>query len=791
MSEISVEQALKIAIDEHQSGHFQRAQELYVMILQRDPGNVDAIHLLGVLANQGKKPEMAVELIERAVAARPTEPIFRYNFSDCLYKVGRKEDAVNELKEAVRISPDYYEAWNNLSQILVELQRFPEAVEAANEAYELADDPAIPLNNLGNAYRGLGQMDKAKECYEEAVAERDDLPELLSNLAIICSLEGDFDRSIKLLRRCIEVSPAFADAYNNLGTIYLRRGQLEESAEMLQMALKIKPDYVDAINNLAVVLRESGRPEEAIAAYDKALEYQPDSAQILVNLSTALRDMGQIERSTEMTRKAIALDPDCAAAYFSLSSNYQNLNQLDEAIENGLKAFELEPGNPAASCSLGYKLIERGDVEEGIEYIRKSLEISLDPTAFSSSLLAANYVPDFSPEEVTNMHRDWGVLVGENSEVRPHEFANKKDPDKRLKIGYISPDFRMHSVYFFAEPFLANHDKSEHEIIAYSALMRPDHKTLTAKVYMDGWREVVGMGGRELVDLIRADEIDILVELAGHTAGNSLTQLIEKAAPVVISGIGYPCTTGLPTVDYRLTDSFCDPVGNEQYNTETLLRLDPSFWCYRPPQEAPPVSDSPAARNGYVTFASVNTFSKVSPMVQEVWAKLLAAVPNSRLILQSSGTGSKTACEKIRSRFESFGVNPDRLILKGHSPFNTFMAEFSEVDIVLDPFPFNGGTTTCHNLWMGCPTLTLAGVRHPGRMGVSIMNNVGLPEFVANSVEEYVQIGAKFASDIPRLVELRKTLRDRMEASPLRDEVGYTRRLEAAYRSVWQSYCAQ
>lgn len=791
MSQLSVEQALKIAIEEHQSGHFQRAQELYVMILQRDPGNVDAIHLLGVLANQGKKPEMAVELIERAIKARPEEPVFRYNYSDSLYKLGRKEEAVKELQEAVRLNADYFDAWNNLAQILVELGRFEEALKAGNEAYELADDPAIPLNNLGNAYRGLGQVDKAKECFEEALSERDDVPEILSNLAILYANEHRYDESVKLLKRSIEVAPSFADAYNNLGALYLRQGKLDDAAAMLNVALKMRPDFVDAINNLGVALRDSGRPEEAIAAYQRAVELQPDSPEILVNLSTAWRDMGRVQESIDTARQAIELEPNAAAAYFSLSANYQALNQLDESIEYGRKAVEIEPNNPAGPCSLGYKLIERGDVAEGLSYVRQSLVLSPDPVAFSNALLASNYVPDFTPEEVAGMHREWGETLYSSVVQRPYEFTNERDPDKRLKIGYISPDFRLHSVFFFAEPFLSNHDKSQVEIVAYSSVMRPDPKTLIAKTYMDGWRDVIGLSPVELVDLIRADNVDILVDLAGHTAGNSLAQLAEKAAPIMVSGIGYPCTTGLPTIDYRLTDSYCDPVGTEKYSTERPLRLDPCFWCYRPPEGAPPVSELPAAKKGYVTFASVNTFSKVSPMVQEVWAKLLAAVPGSKLILQSSGTGSAIACETIRKRFEGFGVSPDRLILKGHSPFQTFLQEFEDVDIVLDPFPFNGGTTTCHNLWMGAPTLTLAGVRHPGRMGVSIMNNVGLPEFVASSLDEYVEIGRQFASDIPRLQEIRATLRERMEASPLRDEVGYTRRLEAAYRKIWQEYCSK
>ena len=790
MAQIPTEKALELALEQHRSGHFQRAQDMYMLILEQDPGNVDAIHLLGVLANQGNRPDVAVEFIARAIRSRPDAPVFHYNYADALVKLGRLEDAAASYAEATRLNGDYFEAWNNLSSVLVQLGRFEEAVEAGNEAYELADDPSAPLNNLGSAYRGLGQVDKAIECYSEALESRPQFPEASNNLGLAYSQAGDFENAERVYRETIRMAPAFMDPYNNLGVVFLRQGKREEAAEMLQMALKLAPDYGEAMNNLGVALRESGRPEESLPWFEKASEKSPNKPDIWNNLALAYKDVGKLPQALKAAAKAVDIDPLYAAGHFTLSICRHLDNDLDGALEAGRKAADLAPNHPSALCALGYKLIEVGDVEEGLALLKHSLSIFPDPEAYSNVFLAINYLERFRPEDVFVMHEEWGRMQMEIAKPEALEFHRYRDPHRRLRVGYMSPDFRMHSVFFFAEPILRNHNKEQVEVFCYSNLTRPDSKTIQAQVYADHWRDIGSLKGEEIVETIRADELDILVELAGHTAGNLLPVLAHRMAPIQISAIGYPCTTGLPTIDYRISDPHCSPDGSEHLNTERLLRLPESFWCYSPPDTAPDVAPLPVDQRGTITFASINNFAKVTEAVQDVWAQVLLAVPDARLILQAGGCASKVAREKVAARFASHGVAEDRLDFRGHAGFDDFMRLFEEVDIVLDPFPFNGGTTTCHNLWMGTPTITLAGKAHAGRMGVSMLTNLGLTDLIAVDHQDYVRIAQELAGDPHRLREIRKTLRTRMEASPLRDEVRYTRQLEQAYRDVWSQYCA-
>ena len=280
-----------------------------------------------------------------------------------------------------------------------------------------------------------------------------------------------------------------------------------------------------------------------------------------------------------------------------------------------------------------------------------------------------------------------------------------------------------------------------------------------------------------------------MIELAGHTANNSMTVFARKPAPIQINMIGFPSTTGLSAIDYRITDQHCDPIGvSDAFNTESLIRMPGTFWCYLPPHDAPEVGPLPAD-SGVVTFTSVNNFTKVTPEVQHMWAKLLAAVPNSRLILQTTALASQHTQDVVKKRFAEFGVLAGRLDFRRSTGIQPYLKLLTESDMTLDPFPFNGGTTTCHSLWMGAPVVTLAGDRHASRMGLCMMTAIGLPEFVAHTPDEYVQIAVRFANDLPKLREIRAGMRERLKASPLLDAPTYTRNLETAYRTAWRKWC--
>src|SRR5439155_7589787 len=369
--------------------------------------------------------------------------------------------------------------------------------------------------------------------------------------------------------------------------------------------------------------------------------------------------------------------------------------------------------------------------------------------------------------------------------------TNDRDPDRRLRIGLLSPDFRTHSVAYFLEPILAAHERASFEFICYAELAHPDATSQRLQQQSEGWRSTAGVADAALAQQIRADAIDILIDLAGHTASTRIAVCAHQPAPVQMSYLGYPFSTGLETIDYRITDGYADPPGSsEQFYVERLLRLPRTAWCYRPPEPTPQVSESPSTRHGFVTFGSFNNLAKLSHGVLDTWSRVLEAVPNSRLILKSAGIGDPMTQTRVLESFAAHGVGAGRLLLKAYenSLFDHF-ARYNDIDIALDSFPYNGTTTTCEAMWMGVPVIGLAGEIHLSRVGVSLLSNVGLAELVAANREDYVRVASELAGDTTRLRTLRSELRPRMAGSPLRDESGFTRAFEAALRNAWHQWC--
>ncbi len=504
----------------------------------------------------------------------------------------------------------------------------------------------------------------------------------------------------------------------------------------------------------------------------------------------ALASVGRKADALAAIDAALVLKPRSTKDHFQRANILREMHRIDEGIDSIRDALRLEPDNVASLMALGYALLERGDLDAAMSALKRSIELKPEPQMHSNVLMTINYHPGYSSADLLAAHQSWAELH-EKPHVpswKPH--LNDRSPDRKLRIGYVSPDFRGHSVSFFLEPVLEHHDREKFEIFGYAHLLTADLQTWQLRAQIDHWREIASRKPDEIAELIRADKIDILIELAGHTANNALPVFARKPAPVQINMIGFPSTTGLSAMDYRITDDLCDPPGvTDAFNTEKLLRMPRIFWCYQPPHKAPDIGPLPAEQNGFVTFSSVNNFTKVTPDVQRMWAELLKAVPNSRLILQTSAMASQHTQKVVTKIFSDAGVSPDRLDFRPWSNLETYFQLLDRSDMTLDPYPFNGGTTTCHSLWMGAPVITLAGDRHASRMGLSMMTAIGLPEFVAHTPEEYVQIAVRFANDLPRLREIRAGMRDRLKASPLLDGAGYTRNLEAAYRQVWCKWC--
>jgi predicted O-linked N-acetylglucosamine transferase (SPINDLY family) len=790
MSKISFDRAVEIALEQHQAGQYARAETLYLEILRQDPGNVDALHLLGVLAHQGHKPEVALQLIQAAIKKKPDAAAFHYNLAEVYQALGDREAAVASYKRAIELIPEYFEAHNNLANVLNQLGRFAEAEFSCRHAIDLDPNAPAPLNNLGNALRGLHRGEEALRAFDRALELRPDFVEAMNNRAMCLCWMSRLEEGIEQFKTAIRLNPTIADTHNNMGTAFTHLRRFEEAGACFQTAVDLKPDHVEAINNLGSTLNSLGRSDDAVALFKKAVELKPEFVEAHSNLAISLSNLGQKAEALEAVDAALKLRPRLSKEHFMRGLILRDLRRTDEGVEAIRTALNLEPNNVGALTALGYSLLERGDIDEAMDALKRSIELNPDPQTHSNVLMTINYHPGYSQADLLKAHKSWADLheLPHVKNWKPHD--NDRSPDRRLRIGYVSPDFRGHSVSYFLEPILQNYDRDQFELYAYAHMSTTDMHTWRLRAQIEQWREISARPPDEVAAQIREDRIDILIELAGHTGNNALAVFARKPAPVQINMIGFPSTTGLSSMDYRITDALCDPPGQtDPFNTESLIRLPDIFWCYRPPDNCPEVASLPADETGQITFTSVNNFTKVTPDVQRMWAQVLKAVPNSRLILQTSALSSEHTQTTVKARFAESGVDTGRLEFRPWSDFDQYVKLLERSDMTLDPYPFNGGTTTCHSLWMGAPVITLAGDRHASRMGLSMMTAIGLPEFVAHTPDDYVNIAVRFANDLPRLREIRAGMRDRLTASPLLDAPTYTRNLEAAYRQAWRKWC--
>ncbi|MBI3594059.1 MAG: tetratricopeptide repeat protein [Nitrospirae bacterium] len=643
-------------------------------------------------------------------------------------------------------------------------------------------------------YHQAGELDKAEAFYREILEADPRQPDVLFNLGGICEGKGELGKAKSFYEKVLENRPDYYTVYNNLGAVYYKEESYLEARSYYEKALSFKPDFAEAWNNLGMVFKSEGKFKEAEEFIKKAIFLKPDYADAYNNLGATY--LGHGDRSKKETaiaclEKAIKINPRHAGAYNNIGNILRFDERLEEAESYYLKAITIDPKFPDAYSNLGNIYELQGRAEEAVEKYRKTLELAPKHViAQSNLLLALNYSETSVPSAVYSEHLLFEKNFGEQFKSETKPYLNDLSPDRKLKIGYISPDFRTHSVAYFIEPVLANHDSQKFEIIGYSNSQAWDQMTRQLHSYVDKWRNISGIPVHIVDEMIRMDQIDILIDLSGHTAGNRLLVFARKPAPVQVTWLGYPNTTGLRTMDYRITDRFADPVGvAEQFHTEQLIRLPKSFSCYRPPDEGLEVEDTPAIENGFITFGSFNNFSKVTLRVIQLWAKVLRSVPDSRLILKTGGLNEKSLRDRVYDQFASMGVSANRLELLGRDASREeHFRQYRRLDIGLDPFPYNGTTTICESLWMGVPVVTLEGQTHAGRVGVSLMNTLELTELIARSENEYVDICVRLANDLVQLSQLRAGMRSRMKASPLMNEKEFTQYLEDAYRNIWKDY---
>ena len=782
---------LALAKQHHAAGRLSQAERLYRKVLQSYPSQPEALRLLGVIARQAGKHDLAIELIKKAVAARPDHPGAHNNLGNVLLDLGRTDEAVACFNKSLAVRPDYAEAHYNLGRAFQLTGQRDEAEASYRRALAIQPDYAEAHNNLGNALLDMGRLSEAVASFDQAIAINPRLAEAHYNRANALEALGKLEEAVGGYRQALALEPNYVEAHNNLGTSLKSLGRPDEALTSYRQALAITPDYAEAHFNLANALDDLALYGDAILSYNKAIAIRPDWAEAHTYLGSAQFSLDQLDDAVASFRRALALKPESAEAHNALGLALQTQGNFDDAIASHRQAIGVEPDMAEAHNNLGNALKELARVNEAIDSYRKALAIKPDFGVAHSNLLFAMHCETVDPDDLLEEHRR-----SEKCHAKPQSDLTDGhpvdvDPDRRLRVGFVSGDFRHHSVSYFLEKPFASFDRQHLEFYCYSNFSSEDAMTARLRSSVNQWRTIAGWPDERVIEVIRADRIDILVDLSGHTRGHRLPVFAAKPAPVQVTWLGYPDTTGLSAIDYRLSDAIADPSGDaDVYCVERLIRLPNGFLCYRPPDDAPEVGPLPMTDRGHVTFASFNNLAKVTPQVVESWARILQSVPNSRLLFKNKSLAASSARERYAGLFAEHGIAPERIDFRAQlASTQDHLALYGEADLALDTFPYNGTTTTCEALWMGVPTITWRGDRHSARVGASLLSRLGLDDLVADDVEGYEQTAIALAQDPERLTALRTGLRDRMRASQVCDGAAFARDLEQALRNMWHAWC--
>ena len=691
-----------------------------------------------------------------------------------------KQNSVN-ITQTVLLASRHYQSGN-----------FQLAAHTCRTILSVAPKNALANNLLGVITCQAGNVERGIEFIRKAVKYKPDFAEAHNNLGNAFMLQKNTAKALTCFRKALSLKPDYVEARINLGNALSKQGDLPEAIESYRKAIAARPNIAELHNNLGTAFKAQGNYDEAIACFKKAMSLNPKLAGAYNNLGNVFLTKGLNNEAVACIQKAISLEPGYSEAYSNLGLTFASKGYLEEAIGCYKKALAIKPDFAKAFANLGAALGDQGKLEDSTACFRKAISLRPDYCGANSNyLFGLNYLPNISQKEIYEESVRWDIRHAKPLLPQSSSYKNSKKPNRRLRIGYVSGDFRKHSVAYFFKPLLRSHDRKKVEVFCYSNVLMPNEVTERLKSNADHWSSILGTNDKKAAKLIMDDCIDILVDLSGHTGDNRLLVFAYKPAPVQVTWLGYPNTTGMRSIDYRLTDDIADPAGEaDKFSSEKLIRLPNGFLCYQPDQDTPEVSPVPGLEKGHITFGSFNNITKTTTDVVKLWAKILNRVQDAHLVLKGKQFADKSTQERYLNLFAADGISPGRVkllpkLLKTEDHLNLYR----KIDIGLDPFPYNGTTTTCEALWMGVPVVTLQGKRHSGRVGASIMHRVGLQELlVADSEKEYIEKATALAKDIKRLAELRISMRKRMLDSPLCDAKAFAQNVEEAYRAMWEKY---
>ena len=808
----------------YQRGELERGLEYMERGIALSPGDAGYHSNAGSALKALGRLEEAVAAYERSAALAPDFLPAYFNAGEAYCLLERLEEGERAYRKALSLNDRIPDVWTNLGLCLLRREKYEESEEALMRALQLDPSFMTALYGLARLTDKLDRLAEAQNFYAQAMRAGFDAVDCLTRLVGVCQRLDDAPQTVIYLEQLIALTPDDPNAYNNLALAWEDLGEREKACGAVNKALELEPLHLEALctkaaflngegdfegsiraskkalfadrnceiahNNLGASYRSTARFEEAAKAYRSALAINPDRAECHNNLALVLQHLGDVGGMEEHFQRAVELRPDYAAAYSNYGSALIQEGRLSLARQLLEKALEVDPECMAAWGNQGRLLYELGEAEACVGSYERCLE--LDPMcSLALMALPATQVArdDISDAELFARHRSMAESLESSIEACSLDLPSyAKGQGGKIRLGFVSADFRVHSVAFFLLPLLRHLDRTRFEVYCYSGVARPDGVTKEFEGLADGWRAAVDMPDERVAETILRDRIDILVDLSGCTSGNRMKVFARKPAPVQATWLGYAHSTGLSRMDYRIVDQNTDPEGMT-LNSEELYRLPDCFLVYSPAQGCPDVAPPPSLAGKPFTFGSFNNITKLNRASVGLFSKALKAVEGSRLILKSHQIRDDAIQERVLGMFEAEGIERSRVqLLPRVSSVLEHLALYSQMDVALDTLPYNGTTTTCEALWMGVPVLTLAGARHAARVGCSLLKTIGAEELVAASEEDFVALARQLASDPARLAALRGQLRERVKRSPLHDEKAFAAKMGAAFEDMWRRF---
>ena len=841
MAKLTIDQALKQAVDAHKAGQLQEAHRLYAAILKVQPNHPDANHNTGLLNVGVGKIELALQFFKTALEANPSISQFWYSHIVALIKLKRLIDAkallgqakskgikgddfdqleqrLNETNKALSIKPNNADDYHNMGIALQEQSKLGEAIEAYRKAIAIKPDYVNAYYNMGIALQEQSKLGEAIEAYRKAIAIKPDYVNAYYNMGIALLEQSKLGEAIEAYRKAIAIKPDYVNAYNNMGIALLEQSKLEEAIEAYRKAIAIKPDYVEAYYNMGNALKEQNKLEEAIEVYTKALAIKPDDATVYYNMGNALKDQNKLEEAIEAYSKAIAINSDDAEAYNNTGIALKDQNKLEEAIEAYKKAIAIKPDYAEAYYNMGNAFKEQNKPKEAIEAYSKALAIAPNHEAARTQKLhqqahicnwdgiakdinlipelgiSETYAPPFillSLEDAPERHliRSEIYIKANFSQKTLPPRARPSIKPKRIRVGYFSTDFNEHPVAYLIAKVLEQHNRDQFEVFGYSLLGgKKSVMQQRLEKSFDSFADVQSMSDRDIALRARQDEIDIAINLNGYTGRARTGVFAYRAAPIQVNYLGYPGTMGSNFMDYIIADKFLIPAESQKYFNEKKLYLPNT---YLPTDNSREISQKSISRSDIglphdaFVFCCFNNNYKISPNEFDIWMRLLSKVENSVLWLRQS---NQFSIINMKKEAQKRNIDPSRLVFAGKVPMDEHLARQRLADLFVDTFTFNAHTTAAEALWAGLPVVTKVGLGFAARVAGSLLNAVGLPELVTETEKDYEALILELATNPRKLAKIKEKLANNRLTKPLFNTELYTKHLENGYLQAYESY---